>query len=142
MVGHFVLLSAAPTCLSSEHISKIDILSRSTSAQIVNNRYHDLFQEFKHLTSGSIPLYNHLDEFGRLFWWVWTKTAEFYCVTGADLLDRRQLNFGIIFYNIISTSAFTTQKTPRYCFNYIVATFAHHGIAVGYWFYLIYTHVW
>ena len=88
MDGHFVLLSAAPTCFSSKHISKMDILSRSTSAQIVNNRYHDLFHKFKHLTSGSIPLNDLWEEFGRLFWWVWTKTAEFYCVTGADRLDH------------------------------------------------------
>ena len=100
MVGHFVLLSAAPNCLSSDHISKTDILSRSTSAQMMNNRYHDLFQTFRHQTSGPLPLYNLRDEFGRLFRWVWTKTAEFYCVTGADRLDHRQLNFGIIFYNI------------------------------------------
>lgn len=81
-------------------MSKIDILSRSSSAQIVDNRYHDLFQEFKHLTSGYIPLYNLWDEFGRLFWWVWTNEAELYCVIGADRLDRQQLNLGIIFYNI------------------------------------------
>ena len=100
MIGHFMLLSAAPTCFCSEHISKIDILSRSTSVQIANNRYHDLFQTFRHLTSGPIPFYNLWDEFGLLFWLVWTKTAEFYCVAGADRLDHRQLNFGIIFYNI------------------------------------------
>ncbi len=58
MVGRFVLLSAAPTCLPSEYISKIDILSRSTSVQISNNRYHDLFQTLSHLTSGTIPFYD------------------------------------------------------------------------------------
>lgn len=100
MVGHFMLLSAAWTYISSDHISKIDILSRSTSAQIVNNRYHDLFQTVKHLTSGYIPFNNLWDEFGPLLRWVSTKAAELYCVNGADRLDHRQLHFGIIFCNI------------------------------------------
>jgi len=100
MDGHSVILSAAPISFSSYHISKIDILSRSTFAPIVNNRYHDLYQTFNHLTNESIPLNDLLDEVGRLFWWIRAKTADLYCVTGADRLHHRQLNFGIIFYYI------------------------------------------
>ena len=58
MDGHSVILSAAPISFSSYHMSKIDILSRSTFAPMMNNRYHDLFQTYRHQTSGPIPFYN------------------------------------------------------------------------------------
>ena len=105
-------------------------MSHPRSALITNNQHLVQHETFKYQTNASILSIDHLDNYAPHYRCVRAEEAEIDHVIGADRLGHRQLNFGVMFHNILNDSVLTTVKIHTTHSSYVALTFAHHGIGV------------
>lgn len=105
-------------------------MSHPRSALITNNQYLVQHETFKYQTNASILSIDHLDNYEPHYWCVRAEEAEIDHVIVADRLGHRQLNFGVMFHNILNDSVLTTVKIHTTHSSYVLLTFAHEGIGV------------
>jgi len=130
MGDHVGTLLAASIFNSWFYVSKTYFWATS-SAKIVNNRYHSHNWMCKHRTSANIPFAYSYDEWVALFKCVWRQASEKDRVIGAERWGRRHHNFGTKLHNSLNKRAFINIKTISSRSTYISPTFARHGIVVG-----------